>query len=62
MKQIKKLDNYQILFALRVLKAVLGIFVDSFLVLYFLTLSYNNILPLGIYRITSMFVVFITFY
>lgn len=60
---LKKLfGNYEVLFSFRLLKSILSIFVDSFLILYFLTLSNNNIIPLGIYRIVSMFVVFITIY
>lgn len=58
----RKLDNYKVLFGLKILKSILQTFVDSFLVLYFLTLSQNNILPLGIYKIVSMFVVFITIF
>ena len=55
----KRLDNYKILFYLRVLKSILNNFVDVFLVLYFLTVSNNNILPLGIYRLISMITVYI---
>ena len=42
------MNNYKVLFSLRVLKSILNIFVESFLVLYFLDLSANNILPFGI--------------
>ena len=55
-------DNYKILFALRNLKAILAIFVDSFLVLYFLTLSENNILPLGIYNLVAVITVFLSMF
>lgn len=62
MSNVIKLDNYKILFSLRLLKSILTTFVDSFLVLYFLTLSNSNILPLGIYKIVSMSIVFITIF
>ena len=40
-----KIDNYKVLFNLRILKSILTSFVDSFLVLYFLEVSDHNILP-----------------
>ena len=43
--------NYKVLFLLRLLKSILTAFVDVFLVLYFINVSNNNILPLGIYHI-----------
>ena len=51
---IKKLDNYTILFCLRILKSILNNFVDVFLVLYFLTISNSNIIPLGIYKLVAV--------
>ncbi len=59
---MKKLDNYKILFILRILKSILTTFVDSFLVLYFLTLSASNILPLGIYKMFSTTITFATIF
>ena len=51
---IKKLNNYKILFLLRLLKSILNNFVDIFLVLYFIKVSNSNILPLGIYKLVAM--------
>lgn len=62
MSKLHNLDNYKVLFGLKILKSILQIFVDSFLVLYFLTLSNSNILPLGIYKSISMLVVFTTIF
>lgn len=62
MNRLGKIDNYKVLFSLRLLKSILQTFVDSFLVLYFLTLSNSNILPLGIYKMVSMLIVFVTIF
>lgn len=43
--------NFKIIFALKTLKSISNIFVETFLVLYLLTLSEQNILPLGIYNL-----------
>lgn len=51
--------NYKILFSLRLLKSILINFVDVFLVLYFINVSNNNILPLGIYKLVAMVTVWI---
>ncbi len=51
--------NYKILFLLRLLKSILTNFVDVFLVLYFINVSNNNILPLGIYKLVAMITVWI---
>lgn len=48
------MNNYKILFSLRVLKSILTSFVDSFFILYFLEISNSNILPLGIYRLVAI--------
>ncbi len=48
------MNNYKILFCLRILKAILTSFVDSFFVLYFIEISNNNILPLGIYKLIAV--------
>lgn len=62
MDRLSKLNNYKILFGLKLLKSILQLFLDSFLVLYFLTLSNNNILPLGFYKIVSVLVIFVTIF
>lgn len=49
-----RIDNYKVLFNLRILKQILASFVDSFLVLYFLDVSDYNILPLGIYKLVAV--------
>lgn len=49
------MNNYKILFSLRILKGILTSFVDSFLILYFLQVSNSNILPLGIYKLVAIF-------
>lgn len=59
---IKKLDNYKILFSLRILKSILNNFVDVFLVLYFLTVSNSNIMPLGIYKLVAMIAVWLVIF
>ena len=59
---LNKIDNYKILFILRLLKSILTTFVDSFLVLYFLQVSNSNILPLGIYKIVSITVIYFTIF
>ncbi len=56
------MNNYKVLFSLRILKSVLTTFIDSFLILYFLELSDNNILPLGIYKLVAMTFVFGTIF
>lgn len=62
MNKLKQLNNYKILFSFRVLKSIINHFVSSFLVLYFLTLSESNILPLGIYNLVAISVIFITIF
>ena len=57
-----KIDNYKVLFGLKLFKSILESFVESFLVLYFLTLSDSNIIPLAIYKIVAMTVVFFTIF
>ena len=53
-----KIDNYKVLFNLRILKSILTSFVDSFLVLYFLEVSDHNILPLGIYKLIAVITIY----
>lgn len=53
-----RMNNYKILFSLRVLKNIISNFVDSFLVLYFLDVSDNNILPLGIYKLVAILAIY----
>ena len=52
------MSNYKVVFILRVLKNIISKFVDSFLVLYFLTVSERNILPLGIYKLVSVITIY----
>ncbi len=54
--------NYKILFSLRLLKGILTNFVDVFLVLYFINVSNNNILPLGIYKLVAMVTVWLVIF
>lgn len=54
----KKLDNYKIIFGLKILKHLLVNFIDVFLVLYFLTISNQNILPLGIYKLVGVITIY----
>lgn len=56
------MNNYKILFNLKLLKHILSSFVDSFFVLYFLQVSNNNIIPLGIYKLVAMTVVFLVMF
>lgn len=58
----KNLDNYKILFGLRILKSILNNFVEVFLVLYFLTVSNSNIMPLGIYKLVAMITVWLVIF
>lgn len=59
---MKQLNNYRILFVFRILKTLLGLFLDSFLVLYFMTLSDSNILPFGVYKLISVTVLYLTIF
>lgn len=52
------MNNYKVLFSLRILKNILISFVDSFLVLYFLQVSDNNILPLAIYNLVAVITIY----
>lgn len=52
------MSNDKVVFILRVLKNIISKFVDSFLVLYFLTVSERNILPLGIYKLVSVITIY----
>ena len=56
------MNNYKVLFSLRILKDVLISFIDSFLVLYFLDVSANNILPLGIYKLVAVCAIYIVIF
>ncbi len=58
----KGFNNYKILFFLRVLKSILNNFVDVFLVLYFLTVSNSNILPLGIYKLIAIITLYLVMF
>lgn len=52
------MNNYKVMFYLRILKSIVKTFLDSFLVLYFLDVSSNNILPLGIYKLVAIFTIY----
>lgn len=54
--------NYKVLFSLRLLKSILTNFVDVFLVLYFINVSNNNILPFGIYKLVAMVTVWLVIF
>ena len=54
--------NYKVLFLLRLLKSILTKFVDVFLVLYFINVSNNNILPLGIYKLVDIATVYLVIF
>lgn len=53
------MNNYNVMFGLRTLKSIFIIFCDSFLVLYFFDLSDSNILPIALYKIVSIFTIYI---
>ncbi len=52
------MNNYKVLFSLRILKNILTNFVDSFFVLYFLDISDRNIVPLGIYKLIAIITIY----
>lgn len=52
------MNNYKVLFSLKVLKSVFKHFIDIFLTLYFLEISASNILPLGIYKLVAVTAIF----
>ncbi len=56
------MNNYKVLFGLRLLKSILDTFVDTFFVMYFLDVSSDNIVPLGIYHIILVTVIYFTIY
>lgn len=56
------MNNYKVLFSLRILKNILASFVDSFLVLYFLDVSDSNILPLGIYKLVAVIAIYVVIF
>lgn len=58
----KYMNNYKVLMSLRLLKNILATFIDSFLVLYFLTISENNIIPFGIYKLIAVSTIFLTMF
>lgn len=62
MRKLISLNNYKILFLFRILKSILALFTENFLVLYFLQLSCSNILPLGIYNLISVMVLYFTIF
>ncbi len=54
--------NYKVLFSLRLLKSILTNFVDVFLVLYFVNVSNNNILTLGIYKLVAVITIWLVIF
>jgi len=56
------MKNYNIMFALRILKEILETFLESFLVLYFIEVTDGNILPLGIYKLIEIFTIFVVMF
>ncbi len=48
------MNNYKVYLSMRIVKTILNGFIDSFFVLYFLDVSDNNILPLGIYKLIAI--------
>lgn len=56
------MNNYKVLYGLKTLKSILETFVEGFLVLYFLEVSDNNIIPLGIYQLISMITVWLVIF
>ncbi len=57
-----KINNYKVLFSLRVLKSIISNFVDIFLILYFLNVSNSNILPLGIYKLVAVVTIYLVIF
>lgn len=56
------MNNYKVLFSLRILKSITTNFLDVFLVLYFLDISDSNILPLGIYKLVEILTLYIVIF
>jgi len=62
LKEVYNMNNYKILSILRLLKSTIGLFVNSFFVMYFLNISNSNIAKLGVYYILMYAVIFITIF
>lgn len=60
--KVKFFNNYRTIFSLRLLKNVVDTFIDTFLVMYFLDVSSENIIPLGIYQLILVITVYATIY
>lgn len=56
------MKNQKTLFGLRLLKKITDSFIDTFFVLYFMDVSQENIVPLGIYQIIMVITVYFTIY
>lgn len=56
------MDNYKSLFSLKVLKYITNIFIDSFFILYFMTLSNNNIVTIGLYYLVAYTTIILTIF
>lgn len=54
--------NYYTIFGLRLLKSIITIFIDAFFVLYFLTISNDNLFSLSIYYIIVYISVFLSIF
>lgn len=53
------MNNKKALFILRIIKSIVEIFVNSFFVMYFLSISNQNIMKLGIYYIIVYLIVYL---
>lgn len=56
------MKSQKTLFCLRLLKNIIDSFIDTFFVLYFLSVSSDNIVPLGVYYILQIVTVYLVFY
>lgn len=56
------MTNYKTLFALRLFKNIIDSFVDTFLVLYFLDVSDDNIVALSLYQLIYVATIYVVIY
>ena len=56
------MNNYKSLSFMRILKSTIELFISSFFVMYFLSISNNNVPKLGLYYIIVYMTVFLTIY
>ena len=59
---VSNMNNYKILSFMRILKSTIELFVSNFFVMYFLSVSNNNVPKLGSYYIIVYATVFLTIY